>query len=182
MQWTRDNTGGMVHPRQRASDRKRSVPPVTVAVRAATESGALAFALAALAVATLYRTLGSVMSIYVIAPSFALGSVACVTVFLSVLVSARSRFPGKTPVLGARRSAAIGIFTVVAVAVVHASFTFGSGGFLYSLLWQVVYACLIGGGPVAAVGALFGCSIERRYFGVRAPNHSLMLTDQSPRD
>lgn len=137
---------------------------MNVAVRAASESGALAFALAALAVATLYSTLGIVSVDSALAPSVALGSVAYVTVFLSVLVSVKSRFPGKTPVMGARRGAAIGIFAVVAVAAVHASFTFGSGGFLYSLLWQVVYACLIGGGPVAAVGAVLGRSLERRFF------------------
>ena len=137
---------------------------MNVALRAAAESGALAFALAALAVATLYSTIGGVGGDRALATSVALGSVACVTVFLSVLVSVNRRFPGKTPVIGARRGAVIGVFAVVAVVVVHASFTFGSGGFLYSLLWQVVYACLIFGGPAAAGGAVFGHSIERRFF------------------
>ena len=137
------------------------------AVRAAAEAGALAFAFAALAVAMLYITFAGVGVGGVIATAAALGSLAGLTVFLAVLASVTSRFPGKSPVLGARRGAAIGVLAVVVVASVHAAFTFGSGGLLYSLIWQVVYACLLGGGPIAAVGALFGCSIERRYFGVR---------------
>lgn len=137
---------------------------MNVAVRAATQSAALAFALAALAVAAIYGSIGGVSRDRAIAASVALGSVACVTVFLLVLVSVRRRFPGKRPVMGSRRGAAIGILAVVAVAAVHASFTFGSGGFLYSLLWQVAYACLIGGGPAAAVGAVFGRSLEKRLF------------------
>lgn len=148
---------------------------MNVAVRAATESGALAFALTAIAVATLYSTIVGVHGNRTIAASVALGSVAFVTVFLSVLVSVISRFPGKTPVMGGRRGAAIGVFAVGVVAGVHASFTFGSGGVLYSLLWQVVYACLIGGGPAAAAGAVFGRSIERRLFegrGVSLVTHA----------
>ena len=115
----------------------------------------------------LYITFADVGVGGVIATAAALGSLAGVTVFLAVLASVTSRFPGKSPVLGARRGAAIGVLAVVVVASAHAAFTFGSGGLLYSLIWQVVYACLLGGGPVAAVGALFGCSIERRYFGGR---------------
>jgi hypothetical protein len=140
---------------------------MNLAVRVAAEAGALAFAFAALAVAMLSIAFAGVGVGGVIATAAALGSLAGVTVFLAVLASATSRFPGKSPVLGARRGAAIGVLAVVVVASVHAAFTFGSGGLLYSLIWQVVYACLLGGGPVAAVGALFGCSIERRYFGVR---------------
>jgi len=140
---------------------------MNLAVRAAAEAGALAFAFAALAVAMLYITFADVGVGGVIATAAALGSLAGVTVFLAVLASVTSRFPGKSPVLGARRGAAIGVLAVVVVASAHAAFTFGSGGLLYSLIWQVVYACLLGGGPVAAVGALFGCSIERRYFGGR---------------
>ena len=120
-----------------------------------------------MAVAMLYITLAEFGVGSVIGTAVALGSLAGATVFLSVWASVTSRFPGKTPVLGARRGAAIGVLAVVVVVSVHAAFTFGSGGFLYSLLWQLVYACLLGGGPVAAVGALFGCSIERRYFEVR---------------
>jgi hypothetical protein len=140
---------------------------MNLAVRAAAEAGALAFAFAAMAVAMLYITVAGVGVSSVIGTAVARGTLAVVTVFRSVLASVTSRFPGKSPVLGARRGAAIGLLAVVVVVSVHAAFTLGSGGFLYSLLWQLVYACLLGGGPVAAVGALFGCSIERRYFGVR---------------
>ena len=142
-------------------------PPMNRAVRAAAEAGAFTFAFAALAVAMLSITFVGVRDGRVIATAAALGSLAGGTVFLCVLASAAHRFPGKSPVLGARRGAAIGVLAVVVVASAHAAFTFGSGGFLYSLLWQVVYACLLGGGPVAVVGAVFGCSIERRYFGMR---------------
>jgi hypothetical protein len=140
---------------------------MNLAVRAAAEAGVLAFAFAALAVAMLYIAFAGVQFGDAIFTAAALGSLAGVTVFLAVLASVTSRFPGKSPVLGARRGAAIGVLAVVVVVSVHAAFTFGSGGLLYSLIWQVVYACLLGGGPVAAVGALFGHSIERRYFGVR---------------
>jgi hypothetical protein len=138
------------------------------AVRAAAEAGAFAFALAALAVAVLSITFAGVHGGVVLATAAALGSLAGVTAFLSVMASVTTRFPGKRPALGARRGAAIGVLAVVVVASAHAPITFGSGGLLYSLLWQVVYACLLGGGPVAAVGALLGRSIERRYFGVRS--------------
>ena len=141
---------------------------MNLAVRAAAEAGVLAFAFAALAVAMLYIAFAGVGVGSVIGTAAALGSLAGVTVFLSVWASVTSRFPGKSPVLGARRGAVIGILAGVVVVSVHAAFTFGSGGLLYSLLWQVVYACLLGGGPVAAVGALFGRSIERRSFGVRS--------------
>jgi len=146
---------------------------MNLAVRAAAEAGALAFAFAAVAVAMLYILFAGVGVGSAIGTAAAIGSLAGVTVFLSVLASVTSRFPDKSPVLGARRGAAIGVFAVVVVVSAHAAFTFGSGGFLYSLLCQLVYACLLGGGPVAAVGALFGCSIERRYFGVRGDPHTL---------
>jgi hypothetical protein len=139
------------------------------AVRVAAEAGAFAFAFAAPAVAMLYIAFAGVRVGVVLATASALGVLAGVTVFLSVLALVTRRFPGKSPVLGARRGAAIGVLAVVVVVSVHAAFTFGSGGLLYSLLWQVVYACLLGGGPVAAVGALLGRSIERRYFRVTCP-------------
>jgi len=140
---------------------------MNLAFRVAAEAGAFAFAFAALAVAMLYITFAGVGVAVAVMTAAALGALAGGTVFLAVLASVARRFPGKSPVLGARRGAAIGVLAVVVVVSVHAAFTFGSGGLLYSLLWQVVYAVLLGGGPVAAVGALFGRSIERRYFGVR---------------
>ncbi len=68
---------------------------MNVAVRAATESGALAFVSTAIAVATLYSTIVGVHGDRAIVASVALGSVAFVTVFLSVLVSVGSRFPAR---------------------------------------------------------------------------------------
>lgn len=108
--------------------------PVT---RAATEAEALAFALAALAVAMLYTTLGGVHGGSVLAPAIALGGVGGVTAFLSVLALATGRFQDKKPVLGARRGAVIGILAVVVVASAHSLFTFGSGDLLYNLVGQV---------------------------------------------
>jgi len=137
------------------------------AVRAAAEAGALAFTVAAMAVAMFYITFMGVRDGRAMATAAALGSLAGGTVFLCVWASAARRSPGESPVLGSRRGAAIGILAVVVVASAHAALTFGSGGLPYSLLWHVVYACLLGGGPAAAVGALFGRSIERRYFGIR---------------
>lgn len=135
--------------------------PVT---RAATEAGALVFALAALPVAMLYITFGGVHIRSVFAPSIALGGVGGVTVFLSVLALATGRFQGKKPVLGPRRGAVIGVLVVVVVASVNSLFTFGSGGLLYSLVGQVGYAVVIGGCPAAAFGAFLGCLLERKHF------------------
>lgn len=134
------------------------------ATRAATEAGALAFVLAALAVATLYITLGGVPGGSVLAPALIHGVVGGVTVFLSVRVCATGRLPHKKPILGAKRGAVIGVLAVVVVATVHAYFTFGSSGLLYSLAGQVGYACVLGGGPAAVFGAILGCFIERRHF------------------
>ena len=140
---------------------------MNLAVHAAAEAGAFAFAFAALAATLLYMTVVGVRDGRIIATAAALGSLAGGTVFLCVLASTARRFPGKSPVVGGRPGAAIGVLAVVVVASAHAAFTCGSGGLPYSLLWQVVFACLFGSGPVAAVGALFGRSIERRYFRMR---------------
>jgi hypothetical protein len=148
-----------------ALNKTRKAPPLNLVTRAATEAGALAFALAALAVAMLYTTFGSVGGVLV--PAVALGLVGGVTVFLSVWAIVSGRFPGKKPVLGARRGSAIAVLAVVVVASVHSFFTFGSGGLLYSLVGQVGYACVFGGGPAAAFGALLGYLVERRHFSGR---------------
>lgn len=142
------------------------MPPVSLAIRAATEAAALAFALVVLAVSSFYLTV-SVPAGNVVAPAAALGFAAFAFVFLAVLVLVRSRFPGKSPVLGARRGAVIGVLTVVVVASAHACFTFGSAGLLYSLFGQVGYACLFGGVPAAVVGAFYGRWIEGRLFRAR---------------
>jgi hypothetical protein len=132
--------------------------------RAATEAGALVFALAALAVAMLSITFGGVHIRSVLAPSIALGGVGGVTAFLSVLALATGRFQGKKPVLGPKRGAVIGVLVVVVVASVNSLFTFGSGGLLYSLVGQVGYAVVIGGCPAAAFGAFLGCRLEKKHF------------------
>ena len=71
---------------------------MNLAVRAAAEAGALASAFAALAVAMLSITFPGVRDGSVIATAAALGSLAGVTVFLSVLAAVTRRFPGKGPV------------------------------------------------------------------------------------
>jgi len=100
---------------------------MNLAVRAAAEAGALALAFAALAVAMLYIAFTGVRVGGVMATAAALGLLAGVTVFLAVLASATRRFPDKSPVLGGRRGAVIGVLAVVVVVSVHAAFTFGSG-------------------------------------------------------
>lgn len=135
-----------------------------LAIRAAAEAAALAFALATLATFMFYTAVFRVDAGSAVMRAGLLGVVALAAVFITVLVLVRSRFPGKSPVLGARRGAAIGILAVVVVAAVHAGFTFGSAGFFHSLFGQVGYACMVGGGPAALAGALFGHSIESRIF------------------
>lgn len=137
---------------------------MNLATRAATEAGAFAFALAALAVAMLYTTFGDVPVDTILATAVALGIVGGITVFLSVWACVTGRFPTKKPTLGARRGAVIGLLAVVVVASVHSFFTFGSSGLLYSLVGQVGFACVLGGGPAAAFGALLGYLVERRHF------------------
>jgi hypothetical protein len=136
---------------------------MSLAIRVAAEAAAVAFALALLVTTMLYRAVGSPD---VIGPTLALSSVACVTVFLAVFVVVRRRFRFKSPVLGAKRGAGIGMLAVVVVASAHTCFTYGAAGFLYSLLAQVGAACLVGGGPAAFVGAVLGRSIERSHFSV----------------
>ena len=99
--------------------------------------------------------------------SVALGLISFATVFLAVSLTVQSRLSHKKPVFGAKRGAVIAIMTVVVVAFAHTCFTFGSAGFMYSLLGQVGYACLVGGGPAAIAGAIVGRSIENRVFDAR---------------
>jgi hypothetical protein len=140
------------------------------AIRASTEAAALAFAMVVLATATFYMVMiRSVPTGRVVVTAVGLGSVASVAVFIAVLALVSSRFPGKSPVLGAKRGAVIGVLAVVVVASVHSCFTFGSAGLLHSFLAQVGYACLVCGGPAAAFGAFFGRSLERRLFSAGGP-------------
>lgn len=137
---------------------------MNLATRAATEAGALAFALVALAVAMLYTIFGDVPVGNILVPVVALGVVGGITVFLSVWACVTGRFPSKKPILGTKRGAVIGVFAVVVIASVHSFFTFGSSGLLYSLVGQVGFAFVLGGGPAAALGALLGYFVERRHF------------------
>jgi hypothetical protein len=136
-------------------------------VRVAAESAALSFTLVALATALLHAHWSAGLP-NVIAPAIALGSVASAVVFIGVARWVRRRFPHKRPVLGARRGAALFVVALAVAAMTHALFTAGSAGLLYSVLGQVGYACLVGGGPAAAIGAVFGRWAERRLLNDRA--------------
>lgn len=136
-----------------------------LATRAALEAGTLFFLLILLATALFYYAGARVGT--VVWPSVAMGAVAAVTAFLAVLLVVGSRFPDRRPVMSAGRGASIGLVVVAVAATVHAIFTFGSAGLLYSAVAQVVYACLVVGGPAAILGAFFGRSVERRLFNPR---------------
>ena len=97
----------------------------------------------------------------------ALALIGSVTGFVVVAAWARFRLPGNSPVLGARRGAAIGVLIVAVTASVSALFTFGSRGLLYSLWAQVGYAVVFAGGPFAVLGAVLGRWMDRRYFHSR---------------
>ena len=146
----------------------RQVPLVSPTIRAATESAAFAFALTALATFVLYTYVFSVHAGDAVARAGALGLISFATVFIAVSVTVRSRLSRKKPVLGAKRGAVIAMMAVVVIAFAHTCFTFGSAGFMYSLLCQVGYACLVGGGPAAIAGAILGRSIENRIFIARS--------------
>jgi hypothetical protein len=135
------------------------------AIRAASEAATWAFAGVLLALGSFFF-LGrlSVPSKYFAATAAALGLVGSVTAFVAVAALVRFRVPGRSPVLGARRGAVIGILVVVVVASLSAAFTFGAHGFLYSLLAQVGYAVAFAGGPFAVLGAILGRWMDRRLF------------------
>jgi hypothetical protein len=140
---------------------------VSPTIRAATESAAFAFALSALATFVLSAYVFSVHAGDSVTRSAVLGLISFATVFLTVLVTVRSRLARKKPVLGTKRGAVIAMMAVVVVAFAHTCLTFGSAGFTYSLFCQVGYACLVGGGPAAIAGAILGRSIEYRVFIAR---------------
>lgn len=141
---------------------------MSIAVRAASEAAAWAFAGVFLALGSFfYFGRLSVPMGDVAAFAAALGLVGSVTGFIAVAAMVRFRFPGRTPVLGAKRGAAIGVLVVVAVASVSALFTFGALGLLYSLLAQVGYAVVLAGGPFAVLGAVLGHWMDRRLFSAR---------------
>jgi hypothetical protein len=140
---------------------------VSSTIRAATESAMSAFALSALATFVLSTYVFGVHPSDAVVRSGALGLISFAAVFLAVSLTVQSRLSRKKPVLGAKRGAVIAIMAVVVVAFAHTCFTFGSAGFMYSLLFQVGYACLVGGGPAAIAGAIVGRSIENRVFIAR---------------
>ena len=138
---------------------------MSTAIRAASEAAAWAFAGVFLALGSFfYVGRLSVPTGDFAAFAAALGLAGGVTGFVTVVAVARSRFPGKSPVLGARRGAAIGVLVVVVVASVSAFFTSGAGGLLFSLLMQVGYAVVFAGGPFAVLGAVLGRWMDRRHF------------------
>jgi hypothetical protein len=141
---------------------------MSAAIRAALEAGAWAFAGVFLALGSFfYFGRLSVPMEKFVAFAAALGLVGSVTGFVVVAALARFRLPGKSPVLGARCGAAVGVLVVVVVASVSALFTFGSRGLLYSLLAQVGYAVVLAGGPFAVLGAVLGRWMDRRLFSSR---------------
>jgi len=133
-------------------------------MRAATEAATAAFPLFTLAVFALHTKVLSVHVGDAVAPAIALGLIASATVFTTVIMVVHVRLSRKSPVMGAARGAVIAVVAVVVVASAHACLTFGSAGLVHSLLGQVFYACLVGGGPAAIGGALFARSIESRVF------------------
>lgn len=138
---------------------------MSAAIRAASEVAAWAFAGVILALVSFFcfGRLSVPMEDFALFAA-ALGLVGSVTGFVVVAALARFRFPGKSPVLGARRGAAIGVLIVVVVASVSALFTFSSPDFLYSLFSQVGYAVILAGGPFAALGAVLGRRMDRGLF------------------
>lgn len=138
---------------------------MSTALRAASEAAAWAFASVFLALGSFFY-LGrlSVPTGDVAAWAAALGLVGSITGFVAVAALVRFRSPRRSPVLGARRGAAIGVLVVVMVASVSSLFTFGALGPVYSLLAQVGYAVAFAGGPFAVAGAFLGRWMERRLF------------------
>lgn len=139
-----------------------------LASRAAFEIALWAFAGVALATASLYIVaLRSVPISSVVTIAVALGSVAGVVSFLVVPALVRSRSSGEGPVLGARRGAGLSVFVLFVAASVHALFTSGSAGFLYSVFGQVGYSLLLCGVPFAVASAVLGRSVDRRFLRSR---------------
>jgi hypothetical protein len=139
---------------------------MNIAFSAACEAAAWAFAGVFLALGLFFFSIsGSVAD--VAAMTAAHGLVGAVTAFVAVAALVRGRFPGKSPVVGARRGAAIGVLVVVVVPTVSALLYAGSGGLLYSIYGQVFWSVAVAGGPFAVAGAVLGHWMDRRLFGSR---------------
>ena len=141
---------------------------MSTAVRAACEAAGWAFAgvFLALALFFFFGRLSVPMGGFVaFAAAYAL--VGGVTALVAVTALVWSRFPDRSPVLGARRGAAIGVLVVVCVTTVSAFLHPGSGGLLYSLYGQLTWSVVVAGGPFAVAGAVLGRWMDRRIFGSR---------------
>lgn len=139
---------------------------MNIAARAACEAAAWAFAGTFLPLGLFFFSIsGSVGD--VAAMTAAHGLVAAVTAFFAVAALVSGRFSGKSPVVGARRGAAVGVLVVVVVPTASAFFSAGSGGLLYSIYGQVFWSVLAAGGPFAVAGAVLGRKLERKLLGSR---------------
>ena len=137
---------------------------MSVTVRAACEAAAWAFAGVFMAAGLFFFSIsGSVEDIG--AMTAAHGLVGAVTAFAAVAVLVRARFPGKSPVVGARHGAAIGALVVLVVPTASAFVFTGSSGILYSIYGQVFWSVVGAGGPFAMAGAVVGRWMDRRLFG-----------------
>jgi FtsH-binding integral membrane protein len=139
-----------------------------IAVLAACEAAAWAFAGVLLALGLFYffgRVTVPMGDFAALAAAHAL--IAAVTALVVVAALVRGRFPGKRPVVGATRGAAIGALVVVIVSTVSAFLYPGSGGLLYSICGQLFWSVMVAGGPFAVAGALLGRWTDRRLFGSR---------------
>ncbi len=141
---------------------------MSIAVRAACEAAAWTFAGVFLAL-VLFFFFGRVsVTMGDVAPlAAALGLVGAAIAFVAVTALVTGRFPRKSPVVGARRGAAIGVLVVVIVPTVSVFFSPGSGGVLYSIYGQLFWSVIVAGGPFAVAGAVLGCWMDRRLFGSR---------------
>ncbi len=139
---------------------------MNVAMRTACEAAAWAFGGVFPSVGLLlFWISGSVVD--VAAMTAAHGLVGAVTAFVAVAALVGGRFPSKSPVMGARRGAAVGVLVVVVVPTASAFFNAGSGGLLYSIYGQVFWSVIVAGGPFAVAGAIIGRRIDRRLVGSR---------------
>lgn len=139
---------------------------MSIALRAASEAAAWAFAGVFLALGSVY-VFGRVSVSRGEFAAFAagLGLVGGVTASAAVAALVRGRFPTKSPVVGARRGAAIGVLVVLVVPAAVPFLGFGSSDFLYSVFGLVWWSVVVAGLPFAVAGAVLGRSMERRLFG-----------------